>query len=249
MLRLLKPGIIVFFISYLFASSAVYGGEPGKSPEVLKEHWIKFATLKYVQLKDSALNFQAFQEGIQGYFLLKKANKLKNERYLTVIDFSLASNQKRFFLIDMEQMKVVHKTYCSHGKNTGGLYANSFSNTHGSNQSSLGFYITAETYHGKFDLGLRLDGVESVNDKARSRGVVMHGAEYATEKFLQRNNGVLGRSFGCPAVPKDEADLLINKIKGGSVMYIYYPDKAYHKTSKMLNNFQFVENDETYIRL
>lgn len=231
---------------FLFVSAIwvlpFYGcaGEPSKSPEILKEHWTKFATTKYHLLGDSTVNFLAFQEALQGYYLLKKANKLTNQRYLTVIDFSLPSYLKRFYIIDVETMVVVHKTYCAHGKNTGGVHATSFSNNQGSLQSSLGFFITAETYFGKFDLGMRLDGVEACNNKARSRGVVMHGADYATERFLKGNNNVLGRSFGCPAVPKDEAPLLINIIKGGSLMYIYHTDKSYHRSSKLLNDFQFL---------
>jgi len=143
----------------------------------------------------------------------------------------------------MTTFSVVHKTYCSHGKATGTGFASSFSNVEGSKQSSLGFYITGETYLGKFDLGLRLDGLERSNSRARSRGVVMHGAHYATASFLNRNNNVLGRSYGCPAVPKEEADLLIHKIKNGSLMYIYHPDKSYHRMSKILNNFQFLSNN------
>jgi hypothetical protein len=73
----------------------------------------------------------------------------------------------------------------------------------------------------------------------------MHGAQYATASFLNKNNNVLGRSFGCPAVPKDEADFLINTIKNGSLMYIYHPDKSYHRSSKILNNFEFITNTET----
>jgi hypothetical protein len=231
----------LLFASFLVTFFAVVpysmGNEPETKVSVIKEHWLHFAGQRYAILKDSTLSFDAFAEGLQGYFLLKNKGRVKNDQYLTVIDFSQPSSQKRFYLIDVHEMRIVHKTYCSHGKNTGGLHANSFSNDQGSNQSSLGFYITGETYTGKFNLGMRLDGIEDCNSRARDRGVVMHGAEYATESFMRRNNNVLGRSFGCPAVPMKEAPQLIHKIKGGSVLYIYHPNKHYHFQSKILNNF------------
>lgn len=238
----------VFTVIFLFLSFSVFSHKtdtpPKSSASIVMEYWEQFTVSKYACLNDTSLSLVAFQEALQGYYLLKKTNKLSNEDYLTIIDFSKHSSENRFYLIDMRSFSLVHKTYCSHGKNTGGAYATKFSNLEGSNQTSLGFYITGETYKGKFDLGLRLDGLEYSNSRARSRGVVMHGANYATASFLNRNNNVLGRSFGCPAVPKDEADFLINTIKNGSLMYIYHPDKSYHRMSKILNNFQFISTTE-----
>lgn len=244
---LLKDKVFTAFLICLSFSGFSHKTDapPVSSSSVILEYWQQFTMDKYACLNDSTLSFEAFQEALQGYYLLKKDNKLANEDYLTIIDFSKHSSENRFYLIDMRTYTIVHKTYCSHGKNTGGAFANSFSNAEGSNQTSLGFYITGETYNGKFDLGLRLDGLESSNIKARSRGVVMHGAHYATASFLNRNNNELGRSFGCPAVPKDEADFLINTIKNESLMYIYHPDKSYHRSSKILNNFRFITNTET----
>lgn len=243
---LLKDKVFTaFFICLSFSGfSHKTDTPPVSSSSVILEYWQQFTLDKYACVNDSTLSFEAFQEALQGYYLLKKDNKLANEDYLTIIDFSKHSSENRFYLIEMNTFSLVHKTLCAHGKNTGAAYAANFSNTEGSNQTSLGFYITGETYHSKFDLGLRLDGLEYSNSKARSRGVVMHGAHYATASFLNRNNNVLGRSFGCPAVPKDEADFLINTIKNGSLMYIYHPDKSYHRMSKILNNFQFITNIE-----
>jgi hypothetical protein len=218
---------------------------PIKNGNIIAQFWGQFAQEKYACLNDTSMSYDAFQEGLQGYYLLKKNNKLANGNYLTIIDFSKHSSENRFFLIDMITLTIIHKTLCAHGKNTGGAYATKFSNLEGSNQTSLGFYITGETYKSKFNLGLRLDGLESSNNKARSRGVVMHGAQYATASFLNRNNNVLGRSFGCPAVPMEEADLLINLIKNGSLMYIYHPDKTYHVSSKLLNNFEFISRNQS----
>ena len=243
---LLKDKVFTFVFIFLsfFAFSHKLDNPPSSSASIVRHYWEQFTVERYVLLNDSTLNLEAFQEALQGYYLLKKNNKLDNEDYLTIVDFSKHSSENRFYLIDMKTFSVVHKTYCSHGKNTGGAYATKFSNTEGSNQTSLGFYITGETYKGKFDLGLRLDGLEHSNSRARSRGVVMHGANYATASFLNRNNNVLGRSYGCPAVPKDEADYLINTIKNGSLMYIYHPDKSYHRMSKILNNFEFISTTD-----
>lgn len=238
----------VFTAFFILLSFSVFSNKvdtPRNYPaSIIMEYWEQFTLEKYTCLNDSTLNYEAFKEALQGYYLLKKNNKLSNEDYLTIIDFSKHSSENRFYLIDMRTFSITHKTYCSHGKNTGSAYATKFSNLEGSNQTSLGFYITGETYKGKFDLGLRLDGLEHSNSRARGRGIVMHGAHYATASFLNRNNNVLGRSFGCPAVPKDEADFLINTIKEGSLMYIYHPDKSYHRSSKILNNFQFITNSE-----
>ena len=107
--------------------------------------------------------------------------------------------------------------------NTGVNIAESFSNNRHSNKSSLGLYITGETYEGKHGYSMRLDGMsEGLNDNARKRAIVIHGADYVSEDFIQKNHRI-GRSFGCPAVPMDEVTEIIDLIKGGSCLYIYHP--------------------------
>jgi hypothetical protein len=113
--------------------------------------------------------------------------------------------------------------------------AEKFSNTPLSNQSSLGFYKTAETYHGKHGLSLRLDGLEKgINDKARQRAIVIHSAKYAEESFI-KTYGRLGRSFGCPALPAGNYTEIIKLIKDGTLLFIYYPQPAYLENSSILN--------------
>ncbi len=202
----------------------------------LKERNNVIISKKYEELGFSDLSFEAFKEAYIGYNYLLLNHKLANSRYLTVIDFGMPSNKKRLYLIDLENMEVVHQTYCAHGRNTGKLHATDFSNKEGSYKSSLGFYITKNTYKGKFDLGLRLEGVEKFNCNAMKRAIVMHGAEYATEAFLQKNNGVLGRSLGCPALPMEEAPEVIHRIKDGSCMYIYHPKNNYRASSALLKD-------------
>jgi hypothetical protein len=148
------------------------------------------------------------------------ANKshLKNSSVLSVIDFSQFSGKKRFFIIDMKSGSV-WSIRVAHGKGsdpTHDGYAHSFSNVSGSNATSLGFYMTAETYYGDNGYSLRLDGLSSTNSNARSRAIVVHGASYVEEA-----NVVQGRSWGCPAVALENRDKVINLIKGGSLIYAW----------------------------
>lgn len=176
----------------------------------------------------------AFKNGIMGYQKLEEEGKIKKE-LLTIVDFGLNSTEKRMWILDMKSQKVLYNTYVSHGKNTGGNKATKFSNTPNSFQSSLGFYVTAETYYGKNGLSLFIDGMEEgFNSNARDRYVVVHGADYATQDFINRA-GRLGRSYGCPAVPTKVSKEIINKIKGQSVLFIYHPNKNYLENSKYLN--------------
>ena len=176
----------------------------------------------------------AFTNGIKGYQKLQEEGKIKKE-ILTIIDFGLNSTEKRMWILDMSTQKVLYNTYVSHGKNTGGDKATEFSNTPNSFQSSLGFYVTAETYYGKNGLSLFIDGMEEgFNSNARDRYIVIHGADYATQNFIDRA-GRLGRSYGCPAVPTKVSKEIINKIKGQSALFIYYPSKEYLAKSEYLN--------------
>jgi hypothetical protein len=136
----------------------------------------------------------------------------------------------------MKEKKMLFSSVVAHGKNSGGVYATSFSNEYGSYKSSLGFYLTASTYQGKNGYSLILDGLEKgINDRARERAIVVHGAAYADPSVI-RAGGRLGRSFGCPAVPQKLSRPLIDTIKGGSVMYIYAAAPEYLAQSHILNS-------------
>lgn len=179
------------------------------------------------------LNKQAFDAAVTGYKKMLAQNKLQNNALLSIADFSQPSNQKRLYIIDLKNKKLVMNTYVAHGRNTGKLMATEFSNIAESNQSSLGFYVTAETYSGKHGLSLRLDGVEkNINDNARNRAIVMHGADYANESF-HKSTGYLGRSFGCPSVPTALSAEIIKTIRGGSCLFIYSADKKYFSQSAL----------------
>lgn len=168
---------------------------------------------------------------LEGYKKLE--NELKNP-VLTVIDFSLPSTEKRLWVIDVEKKEIMLNTVVSHGRNSGNLIAEKFSNQPESYQSSLGFYKTAETYQGKHGYSLRLDGLENgFNDQARSRAIVIHGADYAREEFA-KSTGRLGRSLGCPALPPELSDKVIDLIKEGSLLFIYGQDQNYLSRSALI---------------
>ena len=166
---------------------------------------------------------------LNGYAQLQ--DKLKKP-LLTVIDYSLPSTQKRLWIIDLAQQKILLHPVVAHGRNSGALLAEKFSNRPESYQSSLGFFQTGEAYQGKHGYSLRLDGLEvGINDQARARAIVIHGADYAKET-VAATAGRLGRSLGCPAVPPDLSTPLIKLIKEGSLLFIYGKDPNYLRMSK-----------------
>lgn len=189
----------------------------------------------YKELNVTNLKFEAFEYALKGYLKLFEKNELKNSNYLTIIDMSLSSNSDRFFLIDMQDKKIVHQSKVAHGQKTGLEFAQNFSNTINSHQTSLGFYKTAETYQGKHGLSLRLDGLEFSNNNARSRAIVIHAADYVSDNFI-KNYGRLGRSYGCPSLPAKNYKQIIEKIKEGSALFIYYPSKNYLSKSSLANS-------------
>jgi hypothetical protein len=187
-----------------------------------------------LQLGTMGLSQDAFMYGMMGFNRLLDAGKLHNDSVIAIVDFSLPSTQKRLFIIDVKNSRLLFNTLVSHGKNTGKLNATSFSNATNSNKSSLGFYITDNTYLGEHGLSLRLLGTErGINDNAMHRGIVMHGASYVNEDFIN-NQGYIGRSLGCPAIPDDVHREVIETLKGGTCLFIYGANKNYIARSKML---------------
>ena len=150
---------------------------------------------------------------------------------LTVIDFSRPSTQRRLWVYDLRSRALLFEEFVSHGRNSGMNLATSFSNIAESNMSSLGLYRTAEAYMGKHGYSLRLDGLDrGFNDRARERAIVIHGAEYVSEQ-ITRAQGRLGRSLGCPAVRPEVSRKLIDAVKGGGLVFAYYPDPNWLRTS------------------
>ncbi len=182
--------------------------------------------LAYSELKNANTtilpNKQSFAAAIEGFYHLKASGKIEKD-VLTIVDFTLSSIEKRMWVIDMNTHKILYHTLVAHGKNSGLHFAQQFSNKQASYQSSLGFYATAETYFGKHGYSLRLDGLEKgINDQARTRAIVIHGATYVSDQFVQQT-GRLGRSQGCPALPLELTKDIIEVIKEKSCLFIYYP--------------------------
>lgn len=222
--------ILFFLTCVVLMSFSNSNDNPSPSPKELV--FIEYSDCFYESLNDKSLNFNAFEIALKGYFELKAKNKLKNQRYLTVIDMSLSANTERFYLIDVYSQEIVYKSLVAHGIATGEEFAEEFSNTESSHQSSLGFYLTGETYNGRHDFSLKLDGLESYNNNARDRGIVIHAAEYVSHEFI-KTNGRLGRSYGCPSLPHENYFDIVSKIKDQSCLFIYYPDRTYLSKSKI----------------
>ena len=186
-----------------------------------------------LHLQQMGMKKDALMYAYKGQQKLVDEGKISNTNILTVCDFTQPSDNKRLYIIDVRSFKVLLNTYVAHGKNSGGEYANHFSNRPRSLQSSLGFYLTKGTYFGKHGLSLRLCGVDKgFNDRAESRAIVVHGATYIGDEWL---GGKMGRSFGCPAVPARIAPKVIDLIKNGTCLFIYHPLKSYLHGSNVLN--------------
>ena len=183
-----------------------------------KENNQFYAKNLYNEMKlNGLINYQAFSQAIDGFN--KTKNKEKN--ILTIVDFSLPSTEKRMFVLDLDKKTILLQSYVAHGKNTGDLYAKNFSNKSNSNTSSVGLFLTEGSYNGRNGYSLRLNGLEKgVNDNAKKRNIVVHGADYANPKFIE-TSGRLGRSLGCFAVPESVNAEIINTIKGKSILYVY----------------------------
>jgi hypothetical protein len=153
---------------------------------------------------------------------------------LTVIDYSLPSTERRLWVLDVHARRVLFHELVAHGEGSGENEAVAFSNRPGSRQSSIGVMRTEDTYVGSQGYSLRLTGLEpGVNDRARERHIVMHGADYVSPATAA-SLGRLGRSWGCPALPRAASRRVIDRIKGGSVVFAYYPDRAWLARSRFL---------------
>lgn len=230
MLRFIVSVLFLFLPCTLFLGGKSSDSTPDFVERAASSDVEAYASLYRSMQLEGVVNWKAFRQAVAGYY---KIDNRKRE-VLTLIDFSRPSTAKRLFVFDMRERKVLFSSVVSHGKNSGDNYATSFSNECGSYKSSLGFYLTESTYQGKNGYSLILNGLEKgINDRARERAIVMHGAAYADPSVVSRG-GRLGRSFGCPAVPQKLSRPIIDAIKGGSVMYIYAETPDYLAHSSVL---------------
>jgi len=191
--------------------------------------------IEYNLLGEQKPSWEAYSQAHKGYKKIQEEQNLNESKpYLTIIDFTLPSFKKRLWLIDMVSDTILYNTYVAHGKNSGEIMAEKFSNTPQSYQSSLGFYLTGDTYHGKNGYSLYLRGLEKgINDNAMDRAIVMHGAWYANESMIKKF-GRLGRSYGCPSIPENIHKELINSISHNTILFIYHSSKEYQTNSRFL---------------
>jgi hypothetical protein len=173
--------------------------------------------------RDWNLPRDAFNNAVQ--FLKEHRSEFGNRRFITIIDYTKPSTSRRLFLIDMESGEV-QRFLVSHGKNSGWLYAKRFSNQPESNESPFGFFRTGREYFGSHGPSLELYGLQKgINDNTACRRIVIHGAYYAGWEAVAANGARgmarLGRSLGCPAIPMEAAETVIDRIKEGSLLYIY----------------------------
>ncbi len=178
------------------------------------------------------LKYDAFRYALIGYKALRRENRLNDKELISIIDFTRSSCEKRFYTIDLCRKKILFNTYVSHGKNSGGDTSSEFSDECESHRSSIGFYVTGATYTGNNGFSMRLYGYEEgYNANLYNRAVVVHTADYVSEDFIRRH-GRLGRSYGCPVLPRHIYKDIIDKIKDGTVIFAYYNDKTYLQNSK-----------------
>lgn len=153
---------------------------------------------------------------------------------LAVIDYSLPSTERRLWIFDLEHKSLLLRDFVAHGRASGENMAERFSNRLGSNQTSLGLFRTAESYRGKHGYSLRMDGLDpGVNDLARARAIVIHGADYVSPLLVQ-SQGRIGRSLGCPAVRQEVARLVVDQLKGGQYLFAWHSDPRWTRNSAYL---------------
>ena len=154
---------------------------------------------------------------------------------LAIIDFSMPSSHERLWIFDLSKGDLMLRDLVAHGKNSGNVESTTFSNIEGSHQSSLGLFLGSESYYGKHGYSLRLDGLEpGINDQARQRAIVIHGADYVNESWVSKY-GRIGRSHGCPAVDNHVIEQVVDNLKGGQFVFKYYPDQRWLNSSEYLN--------------
>ena len=224
-MKLLGPGLGIAALAFgLFSAGTTLAREGTAIPQILKtvplaeQKSFTSITREAPELAPEvlALSLRAYAEA--------KDRKLVSRPRLAIIDYRLPSSDKRLWILDLTEGTVLFHDWVAHGKNSGEAFAKNFSNTPESLQTSLGLFAAGNTYRGKHGYSLRLHGLEKgINDKAFARSIVIHGADYVSPKFLQRL-GRMGRSWGCPALPRASSNSIIDAIKDGGALVAFAPE-------------------------
>lgn len=186
-----------------------------------------------LNLPKSEISYELFEKAYVGYLQIPN----KNPDKLVIIDYTKPSSEKRFYVIDFLQKKLIFSSRVAHSKNSGVEVPIIFSDEPNSYRSSLGFFITLDKYDGKYGVSLRLRGLEkNINSNAERRAIVLHGGEIVEDEYIEKY-GFAGRSLGCPVLPRKEIENVIELIKDGTVIFVYGDDEEYLKNSIFLKNF------------
>jgi hypothetical protein len=237
-----KPAVLfaIILASFLFVFATKRNPSENKRPVISAEKRVTTETnaalFSELHLSEAGMNQAVFNSALQGLKKLDSTGVITNDSVITIIDFSQPSDKKRLYVLNLASKQLLFNTLVAHGRNSGKLWTKSFSNSLSSLKSSPGFYATGETYMGDNGYSLRLDGLEkNINDNARARSIVMHGAPYVDQSSIN-TLGFLGRSWGCPAVPLPLNKAIINTIKDGTCLFIFSSDKNYQRRSTLLNS-------------
>ena len=231
-----------FFLSFLPVPPSPVPAAPAYTTTTTTSHNIGFTfadssrlnrLYTNLQLDSLGLNPEAYHRAVNGFLNLVISGQVVNNGILSIIDFSKPSNEKRLYIVDMLNGTLLFNTWVAHGRNSGTLMATKFSNRPNSFMSSLGFYLTGDSFIGQHGYSLRLEGMEKGwNDNALHRSIIMHPSRYVSEEYI-RERGLCGRSEGCPAIPQNLSKDIIDSIRGGSCLFIFSPDIRYLYRSKL----------------
>jgi hypothetical protein len=226
---------LLIAVVMLSASLPARAGSVPMTPSVVPS-LVAPVTIVDVESAERRINTEVMDLAFSAASCAVRAGAVQAPTSITVIDYSKPSTEKRLWVVDLRTKAVLYEELVAHGMGTGDNMATSFSNAPDSHKTSLGLFVTEGTYVGKNGYSLRLDGLDQgFNDRARERAIVMHGAPYVSAAFAQAQ-GRLGRSWGCPALREDVARQLIDKVKGGNLVFAYYPDAQWLKTSQYLGD-------------
>ena len=211
--------LTILLVTVLSINSTINKGFANTIPQVQKETATLSKEAPELNPKVLSIALKAYNKATQ--------EGIVNKPILTIIDYSLPSFKQRMWIFDLQRNRLLYNTYVAHGKNSGATIPNHFSNENSSKETSLGTYVTRDTYIGSKGISLNLQGLEKgFNDNALTRRVVIHGAWYVEPNFIKKA-GQAGRSWGCPSVANSIARPIINILKGGTVLFAYYPDQNY----------------------
>lgn len=232
-----KPFILVFcflsMVGWSWNPLSLFSFLTPHSSSVGSRAWVN-EKVKVITSQANNLNSNVLTLSLKAYDTARKKG-LDDKQLLTIIDYSKPSTERRLWVVDLKNDKVLFNTWVAHGKNSGTVMATSFSNQRGSLKSSVGVYLTDEPYVGGDGYSLRLTGLEQkFNNNAYPRDVVMHGAWYVSPDVI-KTYGALGRSWGCPAVSEKLAQPIINTIKNKTLIVVYANDQTWLRESTFLN--------------